>query len=200
MADTIDPANEGFLRLTNSEYQQTGFVYNNSIFPSTFGMDVEFEFFMHGGSGADGLTFFLFDAKTDLFRVGQFGGAMGYAHNCNGPGISNAYLGIGFDVLGNFSGPGECRSGERLGPGSIVVRGPGNGQAPEDYSQIAGVAYKVSDSFGTTSNIASFTVSAQPRPSLATNLSKTIDSRQSAGLELKPIPRSRESAITTLRL
>ncbi|HEX8546507.1 MAG TPA: hypothetical protein VF691_06055, partial [Cytophagaceae bacterium] len=135
----IDAANSGYLRLTNSEGSQTGFVYNNSILPTTFGMDVEFEYFIYGGSGADGLTFFLFDASTQQFRVGQFGGALGYAHNCNGPGISNAYLGVGFDAFGNFSGSGECKSGQATGAGSIIVRGPGNGQQSTDYPQIAGV-------------------------------------------------------------
>lgn len=138
-SNSSDPLNGGYLRLTNADGSQTGFVYNNSILPTTFGMDVEFEYFMYGGSGADGLAFFLFDAATTNFSVGRFGGALGYAHSCEGPGISNGYLGIGFDAFGNFSSMNECRSGTSTGAGSIIVRGAGNGSSIFDYPYITGI-------------------------------------------------------------
>lgn len=130
---------EGVLRLTSNQLNQRGYLYIDVPFPSTYGLKVEFEYFSYGGLGqflADGLTLFLFDGDTKAFNAGGFGGSLGYAQRNAEPGLSNAYLGIGFDEFGNFGNSSEGRSGGFAGiaqnqrvPDAIVIRGPGNGNS-----------------------------------------------------------------------
>ncbi|MCA1800587.1 MAG: DUF11 domain-containing protein [Actinobacteria bacterium] len=136
-APGIDPEGQGVLRITNNSGNQTGFVYSDGIALPSAGLNIEFEYFTYGGSGADGIVFFLFDALADPFQIGGFGGSLGYAQRSGGiPGVSLAYLGIGLDEFGNFSNPTEGRQG---GPGSrpqsVTLRGAGNGSAttPDNY-------------------------------------------------------------------
>ncbi|SMO93145.1 hypothetical protein SAMN06265348_1111, partial [Pedobacter westerhofensis] len=130
-----DPIGSGYLRLTNKEGNQKGYVYSNNVFLGTYGLNIEFEYFTYGGNGADGICFFLFDASvTDQnFNIGGFGGSLGYSQiSSNVPGVSKGYLGIGIDEYGNFSDSGEDR---QLGPGrtpnSVTLRGAGNGFATD---------------------------------------------------------------------
>ena len=126
----------GVLRLTSNLLNQRGHVYLDVPFPSTYGLKVEFEYFSYGGAGplvADGLTVFLFDGDTPVFNAGGFGGSLGYAPRNQEPGLSNAYLGIGFDEFGNFGNNGEGRIGsfttldqDGRAPDAIVLRGPSN--------------------------------------------------------------------------
>jgi len=128
---------EGVLRLTSNQNDQRGYVYIDVPFPSTYGLKVEFEFFIYGGIGlfqADGLSMFLFDGDSPSFSPGGFGGSLGYAQRGNEPGLSKAYLGVGFDVFGNFGNTTEGRVGgfssldqNGRAPNSIVLRGPGSG-------------------------------------------------------------------------
>ncbi|MES2826861.1 MAG: Ig-like domain-containing protein [Bacteroidota bacterium] len=127
----IDPEGNGYLRLTNNQRNQKGYAYSLADFPSSNGLRVEFEYFIYGGNGADGITFFLFDATANPFEIGGFGGSLGYAQYSNPVtvGVSKGYLGVGLDEYGNFSNPIEGRQGGPLGlrPGSITLRGKGNG-------------------------------------------------------------------------
>ncbi|MFN2396067.1 MAG: gliding motility-associated C-terminal domain-containing protein [Bacteroidales bacterium] len=142
-APGIDPEGQGVLRITNNSGNQTGFVYSDGIALPSAGLNIEFEYFTYGGSGADGIVFFLFDALADPFQIGGFGGSLGYAQRTGGiPGVSLAYLGIGLDEFGNFSNPTEGRQG---GPGSrpqsVTLRGSGNGSAttPDNYPYLTHV-------------------------------------------------------------
>jgi gliding motility-associated-like protein len=134
----IDPVGQGFLRLTNNTQNQKGFVYSKNDFPFYYGLRVEFEYYIYGGNGADGISFFLFDATADPFVIGGFGGSLGYAQYFpftpglpSSPGVSKGYLAIGLDEYGNFSNPVEGRQGgiPGLRPGSVTLRGKGNGDA-----------------------------------------------------------------------
>lgn len=128
---------EGVLRLTSNQNDQRGYVYIDVPFPSTYGLKVEFEFFIYGGIGlfqADGLSMFLFDGDSPSFSPGGFGGSLGYAQRSSEQGLSRAYLGVGFDVFGNFGNTTEGRVGgfssldqNGRAPNSIVLRGPGSG-------------------------------------------------------------------------
>jgi gliding motility-associated-like protein len=127
---------DGVLRLTNNQTEQRGYVYIDVPFPSVYGIKVEFEYFSYGGdiaNRADGLAVFLFDAATQNFAPGGFGGSLGYAQRNNEPGLTNAYMGIGFDEFGNFGNTAEGKNGgfpgvgDALVPNTVVVRGPGNG-------------------------------------------------------------------------
>lgn len=127
---------DGVLRLTENQTNQRGYVYIDIPFPSVFGIKASFEYFSYGGdviSRADGISFFLFDADVPIFTPGGFGGSLGYAQKENDPGLSGAYLGIGFDEFGNFGNIAENKvggfagAGTDLVPDAIVIRGPGNG-------------------------------------------------------------------------
>lgn len=124
---------DGALRLTEAVGNQNGYVYIDVPFSSAYGIKASFEYFMYGGSGADGLTVFLFDAETQNFHPGGFGGSLGYAQKDNNPGLTGAYLGLGFDAFGNFGNSAENRNGGFLGgstslfPNSIVLRRGGSG-------------------------------------------------------------------------
>jgi gliding motility-associated-like protein len=136
----IDANGSGYLRLTSSANYQKGYAISDATFPSTNGLTVEFEYYIYGGNGADGISFFLFDATANPFQIGSFGGSLGYAQTTNPtltPGVSGGYLAVGLDEYGNFSNPTEGRQGgiSGLRPGSITLRGKGNGDAltPENY-------------------------------------------------------------------
>jgi len=139
-AGSLDSAGSGFLRLTNASTYQLGYAYYNAVsIPSTYGMDVSFEYYMYGANTCDGMTFFLFDASTTTFNAGYPGGSLGYSNGCTINGLSNGYLGVGIDSHGEFSNPADnCKDG---GPGqiqnAITLRGPGNGMSTTDYPYIA---------------------------------------------------------------
>ncbi|MDO8991705.1 MAG: Ig-like domain-containing protein, partial [Daejeonella sp.] len=132
-----DAAGSGFLRLTTNGASQTGFARSTGSFSSTNGVSVQFEYFTYGGSGADGITFFLYDASASPFAIGAFGGSLGYAQR-NDPiaGVSKGFVAIGLDEFGNFSNPTEGRQGGVTGPGfggatpsAVTLRGSGDGNA-----------------------------------------------------------------------
>src|SRR5690606_4988345 len=49
------------MRLTDALPDQAGSVIYNRAFSSELGVNVQFDYYMGGGTGADGLTFFLID-------------------------------------------------------------------------------------------------------------------------------------------
>jgi gliding motility-associated-like protein len=156
-----DPSGDGFLRLTQNEQDQNGFVYVDIPFPSKFGLKLSFEYFSYGSTEdirADGFSFFMFDGAlgqiSPNFEIGGVGGALGYAplqttSGISEPGLKGAYLGIGFDELGNFGNISNGKYGaffsasdppyskgsagkvsennNRHYPHSVVIRGPVGG-------------------------------------------------------------------------
>lgn len=125
--NNVNDANgSGWLRLSTALNNQQGLaLYTGGSFPSSQGVTVEFDYVNWGGNGADGTAFFLYDA-TGTMAGALPGGALGY---CFGNG---AYLGIGLDEFGNFSGSqpgvaGGCPANSSS-PGSqadrLVLRGP----------------------------------------------------------------------------
>ncbi|EPR65701.1 PKD domain-containing protein [Cyclobacterium qasimii] len=143
---------DGVLRLTDATGDQNGFVYINIPFSSSFGVKASFEYFSYGGTGADGLTVFLFDGATSVFSPGGFGGSLGYAMNGSVGGLSNAYMGVGFDSFGNFGNNSEGKTGgfpfgdNILHSNAIVIRGPGDGY--NGYRFITGVKTNEGGAYG----------------------------------------------------
>ncbi|RQP14413.1 MAG: DUF11 domain-containing protein [Chryseobacterium sp.] len=134
-----DPVNNGWLRLTTDANRQNGYAYINNAFPSSYGIYIEFEYKTwrsSGSGGADGFSVFLFNAATSPFRIGAYGGSLGYANlnsgSTNIAGLAGAYLGIGFDEYGNFAAASEGKAGgtANLTPSSVVLRGATNLPAP----------------------------------------------------------------------
>lgn len=142
----LDPDGNGYLRLTNNNFDQKGFIISDNDLDPSQGLKIQFEYYTYGGSGADGISLFLFDATANPFIIGGFGGSLGYSQftltNPTSPGVSKGYLGIGIDEYGNFSNPIEGRQGGIVGPlpggltpKSITLRGSGDGNSltPNNY-------------------------------------------------------------------
>jgi len=149
-ATTIDPSGSGWLRLATATTQQANAVFFDTPIPSA-GNQVQISFNVNlwggnnfNGTGADGLTFFLYDAAQP-FSVGAFGGSIGYAQkdaaegaDTTAAGMGGGYVGIALDAYGNFSRAAEGRNGgtAALAPNSVAIRGPGSGQ--DGYNYLAG--------------------------------------------------------------
>ncbi|MCB4235664.1 hypothetical protein LDL59_12765 [Kaistella anthropi] len=91
-ATGVDPNGSGWLRLTNSSPSQRGYMYVQESFPTSLGIIADFEYVSWRSSndgylGADGLSLFLFDGNiTDTnFKLGGYGGSLGYANTGNTP-------------------------------------------------------------------------------------------------------------------
>ena len=130
---SADGQGNGWLRLTNAIVNQKGYAYIDKSFPSSLGVFVDFEYKAWrtsndaGYGGADGFSVFLFDASVPAFKLGGYGGSLGYAPitGATNDGLAGGYVGIGLDEYGNFSNPTEGRNGgPGLKPNSIVLRGP----------------------------------------------------------------------------
>ncbi|HEX2981203.1 MAG TPA: hypothetical protein VHO48_13120, partial [Anaerolineaceae bacterium] len=155
---STDPVGAGWLRLTNIGASSGGYAYYDTAFPSTKGIVVSFDYAIWGGTGADGLAFFLFDGATASVNTGAFGGSLGYAQSCTNPGVTNGYVGIGFDEYGAFADV-TCHTGGSSGlrPG-VTLRGSGNGTT--GYTYLTNVPR--SDIQGVRSNYRSVMITISP--------------------------------------
>src|SRR5271170_4455586 len=97
-APSIDAAGSGWLRLTAAVGNEKGLALNGGFsFAGNQPVVVEFNYVAWGGTGADGMTLFLYDSSTASPLAGALtGGGLGY---CGGAG---GYLAIGIDEYGNF--------------------------------------------------------------------------------------------------
>jgi hypothetical protein len=140
--DTPDAAGSGALRLSPANGASAGFTLYNHALPTSGGLDITFDQAQYGGSGADGISFFLVNGTADLTEPGAAGGGLGYTAGNNGvtytPGVTEGLLGIGIDKWGNFSNTGSAGTGCAAGTGAgsqgpgqvpnvVSVRGDGNG-------------------------------------------------------------------------
>jgi len=153
----IDPAGAGWLRLNGAAANQVGGAVLGTAFPSTDGIVVTFDYADWGGSGGDGFSLFLLDGATATPTIGASGGSLGYAGRYSNatcatgpltvasPGVTNGWVGVGFDEYGTFS---SCSAGV-AGPGaaaqSVVIRGSGTrvaaGQAQTAFRWLKGVTF-----------------------------------------------------------
>lgn len=99
------------LRLTPAQESQFGAIFiKDKQFQSVQGIRIEFEFAIYGGTGADGMSVFFFDAGIQNPVIGSVGAGIGYSYNRanniystnRASGLSGAYLGIALDSYGNF--------------------------------------------------------------------------------------------------
>ncbi len=183
----IDPSGSGWLRLTNNTTNTHNAVYFDTPVPSA-GNSVNIQFGVNlwggnnfAGTGADGLTFFLYDASK-TFAVGADGGSLGYAQKTGVDGLNGGFVSVALDAYGNFSVAAEGRSGgtNTLQYNSVAVRGPGQDQTGYDY--LAGTAGRAAaNTTGTTDPGLPYVMAfptATGRPNQSTqyrNVSVTLD-------------------------
>ena len=179
-----DTDGSGALELTNNgsgdndaPTGRVGATFYNGAIPTSAGLDITFDSYQFdsdlgldgwtgpGGvedSGADGITFSLAainpatSALPGSMETGGAGADLGYASNGTTDGLSDGYLGIGFDAFGNFanaanfagagcSTPTGLESGEMY-PESVTVHGPGN--EDDGYCILASSAQQVNAGSG----------------------------------------------------
>ncbi len=137
-AGAVDNQGSGKLQLTPATANQVGGVFGQNSFPTSNGLDITFNSYQWGGTGADGIGFTLsaVDPTNPVppTTMGPSAGSLGYGPSGAVAGLTNAYLGVGLDVAGNFSS--NTASGSGCTPpatittqtsGAVVVRGPGSG-------------------------------------------------------------------------
>ena len=130
----------GYLQFTDARNERAGNILYNRPIPATAGIIATFDQWQYGGTGgtgADGISFFLVRGGSQLLLVGGKGGSLGYArHNTEG-GIPNGVLGLGLDVFGNYYNDNEMRGAgcqpplqppfptTGFVPNAVTLRGPG---------------------------------------------------------------------------
>jgi hypothetical protein len=121
----IDPEGNGALRLTNNQESQSTFVIYNQPINRASGLSINFDLYSYGGTGADGISFFLIDGSANPTAAGASGGSLGYSSSLNstGDGLVGGYIGIAFDEFGNFSTPGYGSGGPGFSPDTVAIRG-----------------------------------------------------------------------------
>ncbi|MGE6435596.1 DUF6701 domain-containing protein [Shewanella baltica] len=122
----------GRLRLTEAQSNQSTASTYQRLFPAAANLvEIQFDHYAYGGSGADGIAVVLSDASITP-QPGAFGGPLGYGYKPGISGFAGGWLGIGIDEFGNFSGEGGGGSiGQRRQ--SVVVRGSGAGTSGYNY-------------------------------------------------------------------
>ncbi|WIB26815.1 DUF11 domain-containing protein [Curtobacterium sp. MCSS17_015] len=126
----------GRLRLTEATRNQAGAWAMGDVFPSSLGLDIEFDYAMwtSAETGADGLLLSLSDGSVPA-GVGAYGSALGYACRsdttqgsgpCTLPGLPGAFAAVALDEYGNFSLPFNG-SGPGQTPDTVTIRGSGDG-------------------------------------------------------------------------
>lgn len=138
------------VRLTQALNGQLGSVIYNQAFSSSLGINVQFDYFIGLGTGADGMSFFLLDGSVSSPTTGPGSGSLGYTYAGTTPGLSKGYLGVGFDVFGHylngfFFGDGVAsNSSAPVAPKTIGLRGPGTAnpsrQSNNEYHYVPGSA------------------------------------------------------------
>lgn len=147
--NNLDALTGSSLKLTATGQNENGYVFVDIPFSSAFGLKVSFDYYSYGGDGADGFNFFMFDGSITpaTFDIGATGGALGYTPlntlatpSTALPGLKGAYIGVGFDELGNhgnsyFGKYGGFEDVDETDPSSpkkifkhsVVIRGPVRG-------------------------------------------------------------------------
>ena len=127
--NTPDASGNGALLLTRAVGNDSGGIVSLNSFPSSAGFSVTFKAVAYGGTGADGISFFLLDAAQGIpAGLGATGGSLGYV------GIAGGFLGIGIDEFGNFSAPGcggsGCTGGTGFAASTVALRGLTSNASP----------------------------------------------------------------------
>jgi hypothetical protein len=91
----------GWLQLTPALPSLAGVAFYNTAYPTAGNVfDIRFDYATYGGTGADGLAFFMIDGSKTPVEPGGAECSLGYT------GIEGGYFAVGFDEEGGFGGTG----------------------------------------------------------------------------------------------
>ncbi|MGI2212526.1 DUF6701 domain-containing protein [Shewanella oncorhynchi] len=181
----------GRMRLTEAKSDQSTASTYQRLFPAANNLvEIQFDHYAYGGTGADGIAVVLSDAAITP-QPGAFGGPLGYGFKPGISGFAGGWLGIGIDEFGNFSGEGGSSNiGQRRQ--SVAVRGSGTGTS--GYRYLKGTCNNGSSN--TNGNCLSPTVDGN-NVSPAYRYKITIDS-QVSGQSIVKVERNTGSGFVTL--
>ena len=99
------------LRLTSNGTNQSTLLQLKKWFPAAGNkIIVKFDYYVYGGSGADGMAV-VFSDPTVALSAGAYGGSLGYAQKTGVNGFGGGWLAVGLDEYGGFANDSEGRSG-----------------------------------------------------------------------------------------
>ncbi|EGT3626856.1 MSHA biogenesis protein MshQ [Morganella morganii] len=181
----------GRMRLTEAKSDQSTASTYQRLFPAANNLvEIQFDHYAYGGTGADGIAVVLSDAAITP-QPGAFGGPLGYGFKPGINGFAGGWLGVGIDEFGNFSGEGGSSNiGQRRQ--SVAVRGSGAGTS--GYRYLRGTCNNGTSN--TSGNCLSPTVDGN-NVSPAHRYKITIDS-QISGQSMVKIERNTGSGFVTL--
>lgn len=181
----------GRMRLTEAKSDQSTASTYQRLFPAANNLvEIQFDHYAYGGTGADGIAVVLSDAAITP-QPGAFGGPLGYGFKPGISGFAGGWLGIGIDEFGNFSGEGGSSNiGQRRQ--SVAVRGSGTGTS--GYRYLKGTCNNGSSN--TNGNCLSPTVDGN-NVSPAYRYKITIDS-QVSGQSIVKVERNTGAGFVTL--
>ncbi len=149
------------LRLTDTGTNESTAVSFQRLLPGSSNyVQLSFNYYGYGGTGADGIAVILSDASVTP-QPGGFGGSLGYAPKAanNVGGFAGGWLGLGLDEFGNFSNkndsgacaPGVSPCATSAVPQSVSIRGSasnyywlkGTGTLGTSVSNTTGHMYRV---------------------------------------------------------
>ncbi len=137
----VDVGGQKRIRLTQASVNQATMLQLKKWFPGAGNkIVVDFDYYVYGGNGADGVTVVFSDAAVTP-APGGFGGSLGYAQRSGINGFAGGWLAVGLDEFGNFTNSSEGRSGYPSGwtppvgaavasgvrKNNVSVRGSGSG-------------------------------------------------------------------------
>jgi MSHA biogenesis protein MshQ len=138
----VDVGGQKRIRLTQASGNQATMLQLKKWFPGAGNkIVVDFDYYVYGGNGADGVTVVFSDAAFTP-APGGFGGSLGYAQRSGViNGFAGGWLAVGLDEFGNFTNSSEGRSGYPSGwtppvgaavaagvrKNNVSVRGSGSG-------------------------------------------------------------------------
>lgn len=134
-------ATPGWLQLNDVSTSRSGGIVFNQALPSSQGIQVTFDQAQYGGSGGDGMSFFLADGSYNLTATGAPGSALGYSNRNSEQGVVGGFLGVGLDWVGNFASDSEAKGAGCVTPAggakrnSITLRGPGKKNSAGQWLQ-----------------------------------------------------------------
>ncbi len=179
-----DVDGQGTLQLTPDAVGTEGGAFYDASFPTSDGLDIGFNAYQYGDGGGDGLSFDLAAvnpadpvAPADL---GAPGGGLGYAPSQPSlNGLNDGYLGVGFDLFGNYSSANGDGTGctdiagitSNRGYDTVTVRGPGN--ATTGYSALTTTGLSGATLEGSTRADSQVPVEVALNPSSTTTTTST---------------------------